>query len=223
VRYFLKSQTLILSCPSFSWKLACYATTRAIGCGYPNPAIFCPCWGRSPVVPLAVPPTQLYFWSSTADSSFDLECGDADIRGAVQHLHPQPTQPSRGAAKGAAFEMGCTRKASVFSFTFVVAAVILSLFILTNSTIPKPKTAPLDKQTFAQTAWSSPLTHRDAKHLPREGKASPFFELHSVSGRVQAQRAYWEHLAGRVLRGRERRQLLGAVQNMPINGTLETG
>jgi hypothetical protein len=119
--------------------------------------------------------------------------------------------------------MGCTRKASVFLLTFVVAAVILSLFIITRPAVPKPETAPVDKQTSPQTAWSSPLTHRDAKHLPREGKASPFFELHGVWGRVQAQRAYWEHLAGRVLRGRERRQLLGAVQNLPINGTLETG
>ncbi|GAQ83622.1 aspartyl protease family protein [Klebsormidium nitens] len=80
--------------------------------------------------------------------------------------------------------------------------------------------APRD-QTQPQTSWSGLLTHRDAEYLPEKGGESPYFKRH-MSGALQGQRVYWEKLVRQALGGNKRRSLL-AVQNLPINGTLETG
>jgi hypothetical protein len=120
--------------------------------------------------------------------------------------------------------MACSKRASVAALSFLMATIVLMTFLCTNSDFRSrlglSDNRPDIPLTDQKTSGFAILTHRDAVHLPEEGGASPFFERHNASGRLQAQRAYWEHLAGRHLRGRERRKL-ASTQQVPINGSME--
>jgi hypothetical protein len=120
--------------------------------------------------------------------------------------------------------MACSKRVAAAALSFLIAAIVLVTFLCTNSDFRSrlglSDNWPGIPLTDQKTSGFGILTHRDAVHLPKEGAASPFFQRHNVSGRLQPQRAYWEHLAGRHLRGRERRKL-ASTQQVPINGSMK--
>lgn len=126
--------------------------------------------------------------------------------------------------------MACTKKVAVGSLALLLASAVFVVFLTTQSEVQTPSDvqrpsdgAPPQDQTLLQTTWSGLLTHRDAQYLPEKGGESPYFKRH-ISGALQGQRAYWEKLVKQAGGGHKRRSLLGgAVQNLPINGSLETG